>query len=113
MNDGVVARSAGPAAPLRTAVGIECGNHAFGPAYQAGQHGGAHLAGMATAAHSSKLYDTLAQARRATNARNARSPRRTRGFWVAVTAEGGGFTVRWVGRPRSRPRGKAMLRSPR
>jgi len=54
---------------------------------------------MATAAHSVKLYDTRAKAIRATNARNARSPHRTRGFWVAVTAEGGGFTVRWVGRP--------------
>jgi len=104
MSDRVETRSPEPAAPLRATVAIGCGYQVFGPDYQAGQHGGAHLAGMATAAHSSKLYDTLAQARRATNARNARSPRRTRGFWVAVTAEGGGFTVRWVGRPRSRPR---------
>jgi hypothetical protein len=54
---------------------------------------------MATAAPSFKLYDTRAEAIRATRARNAQA-HRTRGFWVAVTAEGGGFTVRWV-RPRS------------
>jgi len=69
-----------------------------------GQHGGAHLASMATAAHSSKLYDTLAEAISATNTRNARSPHRTRRRWVAVAADNGGFTVRWAGRPRSRPR---------
>jgi hypothetical protein len=82
---------------------IGCGYQVFGRDYQAGPRGNAHLAGMATAAHSSgssaKLYNTLAEAIRATSARNARSPHRTRGFWVAVTAEGGGFTVRWVGRP--------------
>jgi len=63
-----------------------------------------HVCGMATAAPSSKLYDTLAEAVSATNARNARSLHRTRSRWVAVAADNGGFTVRWVGRPRSRPR---------
>ena len=76
----------------------------FGRNDQAGQLGGAHLAGMTTAAPSSKLYDTLAEAVSATNARNARSLHRTRRRWVAVAAEGGGFTVRWLDRPGSRPR---------
>ena len=40
-----------------------------------------------------KLYDTLAEAIRAINARNARSPHRMRGFWVAA-ADNDGFTVR-------------------
>ena len=59
---------------------------------------------MTTAAPSSKLYDTLAEAVSATNARNARSLHRTRRRWVAVAAEGGGFTLRWLDRPGSRPR---------
>jgi hypothetical protein len=62
-----------------------------------------HLTSMAAAAHSLKLYDTLAEATRATNARNARSPHRMRGFWVAA-AVNDGFTVRWVGKARTRSR---------
>ena len=50
-----------------------------------------------------KLWDTLAEAKSATNARNAQSPHRTRGFWVAIPAEGGGFTVRWVALRRPPP----------
>jgi hypothetical protein len=56
-----------------------------------------------------KLYDTLAEAISATNARNARSSHRTHGFWVAITADNGGFTIRWVDKARTRSR----LRSPR
>jgi hypothetical protein len=61
---------------------------------------------MAAAAHSVKLYDTRAKATRAVKARNARA-HRARGMWVAVAAEGGGFTVRWVGKARTGSRRRA------
>jgi hypothetical protein len=59
---------------------------------------------MATAAH----YDTRAEAIRAINARNVRA-HRTRGFWVVVNAQDGGFTVRWVDKSRSRRRSLGRL----
>jgi len=91
---------------------VGAGYQVFGGDYQAGRLGTAHLAGMATAAHSMKLYDTLAEAKSATSARNARSPHRTRGFWTPALAEGGGFTVRWVALRRPRRRGSPEPLSP-